>query len=352
MGFQLKRFSFEQQASHKLEHFVEYDPYLSIESYAFQVTPRCLLTHSRADSEQDKVQEEEIDLTDGSESPIFTLTPAAPSGPTGAASPPHVTPSVSSTGSTLYELIGIIEHIGETLYSGHYVAYLKREDKWYSADDSRIFQITVEEALHVHAYMLFYQQCAEPTAQQLPSYCYRPRPVPESYRWDHPVSVPVDGGKLSTNYWSSPVITADRSTMLCLDNKHYSTPCETSYSEDRSPRVSNDGDWEMANLSAADESGGDWVTRTLGMGRSLINTITGKRTRGEVEDGEIVESRPSTANSSMSVESMSVESSKSIGQTAVQKVKAALSAALFDVRDRPPMKTYALKRARKEPGWV
>ena len=40
--------------------------------------------------------------------------------------------------STKYELIAVSEHIGGSIDSGHYVAYSKREDKWYACNDSSI----------------------------------------------------------------------------------------------------------------------------------------------------------------------------------------------------------------------
>lgn len=43
-----------------------------------------------------------------------------------------------NTGSSKYELYGIIPHIGKTTNSGHYVAYIKKNGKWISFNDSKV----------------------------------------------------------------------------------------------------------------------------------------------------------------------------------------------------------------------
>ncbi|KAJ6239741.1 ubiquitin carboxyl-terminal hydrolase [Anaeramoeba flamelloides] len=58
-----------------------------------------------------------------------------------------------------YTLIAIIEHLGTTINSGHYIAYCKNHlNEWYELNDSRIKKITEEEALTKEAYILFYQK--------------------------------------------------------------------------------------------------------------------------------------------------------------------------------------------------
>lgn len=43
-----------------------------------------------------------------------------------------------NTASSKYELYGIIPHIGKTTNSGHYVAYVKKDGKWISFNDSKV----------------------------------------------------------------------------------------------------------------------------------------------------------------------------------------------------------------------
>ena len=60
--------------------------------------------------------------------------------------------------STKYELIAVSEHIGGSIDSGHYVAFSKREDKWYECNDSSIGHTVSDEAMSKSAYMLFYKR--------------------------------------------------------------------------------------------------------------------------------------------------------------------------------------------------
>lgn len=75
----------------------------------------------------------------------------------------HPDPNKDHTVS--FDLNGFIVHIGNGTQSGHYVAYVKRENenfeyKWYKADDKVIQKITLTEATaeSKKAYLLFYKK--------------------------------------------------------------------------------------------------------------------------------------------------------------------------------------------------
>lgn len=60
----------------------------------------------------------------------------------------------------IYQLQGFVVHEGTTLHSGHYVAYLKKGDKFYRANDSQISEIDIETFLDQasQSYLLNYSK--------------------------------------------------------------------------------------------------------------------------------------------------------------------------------------------------
>ncbi|XP_010433753.1 PREDICTED: ubiquitin carboxyl-terminal hydrolase 16 [Camelina sativa] len=61
-----------------------------------------------------------------------------------------------------YKLYGVIVHLDimNAAFSGHYVCYIRNQNKWYKADDSTIVTSDVERILTKGAYMLFYARCS------------------------------------------------------------------------------------------------------------------------------------------------------------------------------------------------
>ena len=55
-----------------------------------------------------------------------------------------------------YRLTGVIFHRGETVASGHYIAYFNAEGKWWEADDSSIREVSWEIVRRMKVYLLFY----------------------------------------------------------------------------------------------------------------------------------------------------------------------------------------------------
>ena len=74
----------------------------------------------------------------------------------------------------IYELTGVVIHIGGSATSGHYTAYVKKpqsgdaKPKWYHLDDSFVEQVSEASVLRQkHAYLLFY--CRKEVDMPLPS---------------------------------------------------------------------------------------------------------------------------------------------------------------------------------------
>ena len=69
-----------------------------------------------------------------------------------------VQPSSSTLedGDGQYTMIGMISHIGKHTGSGHYVAHLKRGDKWVIFNDEKV--ALSESPPFAHAYMYLFQR--------------------------------------------------------------------------------------------------------------------------------------------------------------------------------------------------
>ena len=57
-----------------------------------------------------------------------------------------------------YRLTGMIRHTGDSIASGHYIAYLHIEGNWYEANDSVMKQVSWQTVRSLQAYMMFYQR--------------------------------------------------------------------------------------------------------------------------------------------------------------------------------------------------
>lgn len=64
----------------------------------------------------------------------------------------------------LYGLIGMVEHLGANVNTGHYVAYVRREKSkgvkaWFMTnDDFLVEEVSLEEVLKKDGYMFFYER--------------------------------------------------------------------------------------------------------------------------------------------------------------------------------------------------
>ena len=77
-----------------------------------------------------------------------------------------------------YQLECIIEHIGNTVQTGHYVSYFKRNDMWYRASD---LSIKATKNLPTQPYICIYKQTeAQPEIPEIPeSGISIPEPKPQ-----------------------------------------------------------------------------------------------------------------------------------------------------------------------------
>ena len=58
----------------------------------------------------------------------------------------------------LYNLVGLIRHHGNTARSGHYVAYVLRDEQWFLCNDTSVTRVTPKEVQSQQAYVLVYQR--------------------------------------------------------------------------------------------------------------------------------------------------------------------------------------------------
>ena len=59
-------------------------------------------------------------------------------------------------GATInYTLLGLIEHHGVFIDSGHYVSYIRQSNKWYHCDDKHITETNLL-TLSNNVYLMFY----------------------------------------------------------------------------------------------------------------------------------------------------------------------------------------------------
>lgn len=64
---------------------------------------------------------------------------------------------VNPNASANYELYAVSNHYG-SLGGGHYTAYAKNEEKWYSFNDSSVSGVGAEKVKGSGAYILFYRR--------------------------------------------------------------------------------------------------------------------------------------------------------------------------------------------------
>eukprot|EP00891_Asterochloris_glomerata_P002359 jgi/Astpho2/2359/gw1.00044.92.1_t len=59
--------------------------------------------------------------------------------------------------SIMYDLYGVLVHLGHSVHSGHYYCYIKGPNGlWYKMDDTVVSQVAERQALAQRAYILFY----------------------------------------------------------------------------------------------------------------------------------------------------------------------------------------------------
>ena len=69
---------------------------------------------------------------------------------------------------SVYQLSGIVVHLGGSTQSGHYTAFVKMGLNWYKMDDNTVTQVLLSTVLSQHAYILFYQKVVGVAAISVP----------------------------------------------------------------------------------------------------------------------------------------------------------------------------------------
>ncbi|CAO2200254.1 unnamed protein product [Urochloa humidicola] len=82
----------------------------------------------------------------------------------------YLEPRSKDKDNARYRLVGVIQHIGNSLKEGHYVAYVRGSrtgseqqessgpSKWFCADESTVGEVSLASILKREAYLLFYER--------------------------------------------------------------------------------------------------------------------------------------------------------------------------------------------------
>jgi ubiquitin C-terminal hydrolase len=77
----------------------------------------------------------------------------------------HLDPNLQDTDST-YQLISVVEHIGDTLAGGHYVAHVQRDRRWWRVSDTVCEPTSVEQVLTQQAYLVRVHECVHGVSER------------------------------------------------------------------------------------------------------------------------------------------------------------------------------------------
>eukprot|EP00658_Telonema_sp_P-2_P075577 TRINITY_DN65192_c0_g1_i3.p1 TRINITY_DN65192_c0_g1~~TRINITY_DN65192_c0_g1_i3.p1 ORF type:complete len:157 (-),score=30.50 TRINITY_DN65192_c0_g1_i3:261-731(-) len=111
-------------------------------------------------------------------------------------------PAGGGRGSTLYELVGVVNHKGH-LGAGHYIAYAKNHEtsKWLCYNDRVCNEISQDKVITPMAYVLFFERMGA----KFPEYHRR-----------QPGMVPGDHGAHLTSCWDSVCCFLCRLSSCCV----------------------------------------------------------------------------------------------------------------------------------------
>jgi ubiquitin C-terminal hydrolase len=59
---------------------------------------------------------------------------------------------------TKYEVFAIAVHLGHSIELGHYVAFVKRNGRWFECNDESVCEVKERAALSKNAYLVFYRR--------------------------------------------------------------------------------------------------------------------------------------------------------------------------------------------------
>ena len=57
-----------------------------------------------------------------------------------------------------YRIMGIVVHLGSSIASGHYIAYIRAGEKWFKMNDDTVIAVCWRTVRRKKAYLLFYEQ--------------------------------------------------------------------------------------------------------------------------------------------------------------------------------------------------
>ncbi|CAN0462514.1 unnamed protein product [Ascophyllum nodosum] len=81
-------------------------------------------------------------------------------------------------GRAVYDLTGVVQHLGEGQRRGHYIALVKTsKGKWCQADDAKVFEVSRRQVASAEAYILFYTRRRPELALAAPSSPTLPPPL-------------------------------------------------------------------------------------------------------------------------------------------------------------------------------
>lgn len=60
--------------------------------------------------------------------------------------------------NTKYNIFALIVHTGRSIKAGHYIAFVKRFNKWFFCDDESVRETNENKILVDNSYLLFYRQ--------------------------------------------------------------------------------------------------------------------------------------------------------------------------------------------------
>ena len=174
----------------KIGHYVHYPEYLSLTSYMLGTTSdsscasgasgSSILPGAATPSKEQKAQNAK-NMKKKKHAAENPSTPTSASASTAA--------SVRAEDSKYARLFALVVHQGNTITSGHYVAFVRADGEkdsgssadsergagsWYRMDDARVTPCGDQEAMAQCAYILFYERCDRGSDIQLAkSYCER-----------------------------------------------------------------------------------------------------------------------------------------------------------------------------------
>ena len=119
----------------------------------------------------------------------------------------------------IYELIGVIEHIGSHK-EGHYIAFTRGKEAWNCCDDTNISPVALHDVLKCQAYMLLYRSKTTGKRRRADSTTGNANIGPEQHARQH-----TSGSKERPPHrQKGPRISGEAAMVVCGGGKHPDNP--------------------------------------------------------------------------------------------------------------------------------